>query len=47
MNAFEEVGYTDAEIRVSPIAAKLNGYIAGHSVDIETDLPAPDQQASG
>jgi peptide-methionine (S)-S-oxide reductase len=47
MSAFEEAGYGDEEIRDSPIAAKLNGYIAGHDVDIETDLPAPDQQASG
>jgi peptide-methionine (S)-S-oxide reductase len=43
MSAFEEAGYADAEIRDSAIAAKLNGYIAGHTVDIETDLLAPDQ----
>jgi len=43
LSAFEEAGYTDEEIRESPIAAKLNGYVAGHDVDIEADLPAPDQ----
>jgi peptide-methionine (S)-S-oxide reductase len=47
LSAFEEAGYTDEEIRESPIAAKLNGYVAGHDVDIEADLPASDQHASG
>jgi peptide-methionine (S)-S-oxide reductase len=46
LGAFEEAGYTDEDIRESPIAAKLNGYVAGHGVDVETDLPAPDQRAS-
>lgn len=47
LSAFEEAGYTDEEIRESHIAAKLNGYVAGHDVDIGADLPAPDQHASG
>jgi len=40
LSAFEEAGYADEEIRDSPIAAKLNGYVAGHAVDIDTDRPA-------
>ena len=40
MNAFEDVGYTDEEIRESPIAAKLNGYVAGYGVDIAEELTA-------
>lgn len=47
LSAFEEAGYTDEEIRESPIAAALNGYVAGHDVDIEAELPALDQHASG
>lgn len=38
MTAFEDAGYTDADIRDSPIAAKLNGYVAGHDVDIPAEL---------
>ncbi len=30
MDAFEAAGYGDDELRESPIAAKLNGYAAGH-----------------
>jgi peptide-methionine (S)-S-oxide reductase len=47
LSVFEAAGYTDEEIRDSPIAAKLNGYVAGHAVDLDVDLPAPDQHASG
>jgi peptide-methionine (S)-S-oxide reductase len=47
LSGFEEAGYTDEEIRESPIAAKLNGYVAGHDVDIEADLRAPGRHASG
>jgi peptide-methionine (S)-S-oxide reductase len=46
LSAFEEAGYTDEDIRDSPVAAKLNGYVAGHDVDIEADLPAPDRRES-
>lgn len=42
LGAFEEAGYTDEDIRESPIAATLNGYTAGHAVDLDVDLPAPD-----
>jgi peptide-methionine (S)-S-oxide reductase len=47
LSVFDEAGYADEDIRDSPIAAKLNGYVAGHNVDIDTDLPASDQHASG
>lgn len=30
MNAFEELGYDEKQIRESPAAAKLNGYASGH-----------------
>jgi len=46
IDAFEAAGYADEEIRDSPTAAKLNGYVAGHDVDIDTDLPASDRHAS-
>ena len=41
MDAFEAAGYGDEELRESPIAAKLNGYAAGH--DVAEDLAAPDR----
>lgn len=44
MNAFEEAGYGDNEIRESPIAAKLNGYAAGHDVSVAEELPVTDQE---
>ena len=32
MDAFDDAGYDDEAVRESPIAAKLNGYAAGHDV---------------
>lgn len=43
IDAFEDAGYTDADIRDSPIAAKLNGYVAGHDVDSPTEFITPSQ----
>ena len=43
MDAFEAAGYGDDELRESPIAAKLNGYAAGHDVGIDEELPTPDR----
>lgn len=34
MAAFDEAGYDDEAVRESPIAAKLNGYAAGHDVAV-------------
>lgn len=45
MDAFEEAGYGDEELRESPIAAKLNAYAAGHDVAVAEELPAPDRGA--
>ncbi|MFB6250751.1 MAG: peptide-methionine (S)-S-oxide reductase MsrA [Halobellus sp.] len=45
ISAFEEAGYTSEDIRESPIAAKLNGYVAGHDVSIDAHLPAPNQRS--
>lgn len=39
MDAFDAAGYTDVELRESPIAAKLNGYAAGHDVTVSEALP--------
>jgi len=36
--AFEEAGYSTAEIRESPAAAKLNAYAAGHDIPEGADL---------
>jgi peptide-methionine (S)-S-oxide reductase len=41
MDTFEAAGYGDEELRESPIAAKLNGYAAGHDVGIDEELPTP------
>ena len=43
MDAFEAAGYDDEVLRESPIAAKLNGYAAGHDVSIDEELPAPER----
>ncbi|MFC7187734.1 peptide-methionine (S)-S-oxide reductase MsrA [Halorubrum yunnanense] len=43
MDAFEAAGYGDGELRESPIAAKLNGYAAGHDVAVAEELPTPDR----
>lgn len=43
MEAFEAAGYGDEELHESPIAAKLNGYAAGHDVAVAEDLSAPDR----
>ncbi|ESS02505.1 MAG: peptide methionine sulfoxide reductase [uncultured archaeon A07HR67] len=40
MDAFEAAGYGDDDLRESPIAAKLNGYAAGHDVSVAEELPA-------
>ena len=46
LSVFEEAGYDAEGIRDSPIAAKLNGYVAGHAVDVDTDRPASDRHVS-
>jgi len=38
MDAFEAAGYGDDDLRESPIAAKLNGYAAGHDVAVAEEL---------
>ncbi len=38
MEAFDAAGYGDDALRESPIAAKLNGYAAGHDVPVAEDL---------
>ena len=38
MDAFEAAGYSSEEFRESPIAAKLNAYVAGHDVGIGDTL---------
>ncbi|CDK38445.1 peptide-methionine (S)-S-oxide reductase [Halorubrum sp. AJ67] len=43
MDAFEAAGYGDKELRESPIAAKLNGYAAGHDVAVAEGLSTPDR----
>ena len=43
MNAFDAAEYGDDDLRESPIAAKLNGYAAGHDVAIDEELSAPDR----
>ena len=40
MDAFDDAGYDDEAVRESPIAAKLNGYAAGHDVAVFEDPPA-------
>lgn len=40
MDAFDEAGYDDEAVRESPIAAKLNGYAAGHDVAVLEEPPA-------
>ncbi|WP_050033335.1 peptide-methionine (S)-S-oxide reductase MsrA [Halorubrum halophilum] len=42
IDAFEAAGYGDEELRESPIAAKLNGYAAGHDVAVAEELPTPE-----
>lgn len=44
MNAFEAAGYSDDELRESPIAAKLNGYAAGHDSAVAEELPTADRE---
>lgn len=39
MDAFDEAGYDDEAVRESPIAAKLNGYAAGHDVAVLEEPP--------
>lgn len=38
MDAFEEAGYDDEDLRESPAAAKLNGHAAGHEIAAAADL---------
>ncbi|TKX53873.1 peptide methionine sulfoxide reductase, partial [Halorubrum sp. SS7] len=40
IDAFDAAGYDDEALRESPIAAKLNGYAAGHDVAVVEELPA-------
>ncbi|WP_338742536.1 peptide-methionine (S)-S-oxide reductase [Haloplanus salilacus] len=47
VDAFDAARYTDEDFRDSPIAATLNGYVAGHNVNLDVELPPPDQHASG
>ena len=42
----DELGYDAEGIRDAPSAAKLNGYGAGHAVDVDTDRPASDRHVS-
>jgi len=44
MDAFEAAGYGDTELRESPIAAKLNGYAAGHDVAVDEGIFTPDRE---
>ena len=46
MDAFEAAGYSDDELRESPIAAKLNGYAAGHDVAVAEELPTPERRTA-
>jgi len=46
MDAFEMAGYGDEELRESPIAAKLNGYAAGHDVTVAEELSKPDRRTA-
>ena len=39
MDAFDDAGYDDEAVRESPIAAKLNGYAAGHDVAVFEEPP--------
>ena len=38
-DAFDDAGYDDEAVRESPIAAKLNGYAAGHDVAVFEEPP--------
>jgi len=44
MDAFEAAGYSDEAVRESPIAAKLNGYVAGHDVTVGEDILTPSRE---
>ena len=44
IDAFEAAGYTDDAVRESPIAAKLNGYVAGHDVTVGEDILTPSRE---
>lgn len=44
MEAFEEAGYDDEDLRESPAAAKLNGHAAGHEISPEHGLELPDNR---
>jgi len=46
MDAFEAAEYGDNELRESPIATKLNGYVAGHDVAVGKELPDPNQRTA-
>ena len=46
MSAFEAAGYGDDALRESPIAAKLNGYAAGHDVAVAEDVSTLDRETS-
>jgi peptide-methionine (S)-S-oxide reductase len=44
MDAFEAAGYSDDAVCESPIAAKLNGYVAGHDVTVGEDILTPSRE---
>jgi len=47
VNAFEEAGYDDVDLRESPAAAKLNGQAAGHDVPSIPELGIGDDPLAG
>lgn len=44
MEAFEEAGYDDKDLRESPAAAKLNGHAAGHEITAKHGLELTDDR---
>jgi peptide-methionine (S)-S-oxide reductase len=46
VDAFEAAGYDDTELRESPIAAKLNGYAAGHDVAVADEFAVSDSSTA-
>ncbi len=44
ISSFEEAGYDDADLRESPIAAKLNGYVAGKEIPTVNELGALERE---
>ncbi|PSP98105.1 peptide methionine sulfoxide reductase [Halobacteriales archaeon QS_4_70_19] len=46
LDAFEEAGYDDEDIRESPAAAKLNGHAAGYDIAAARDLGLADDRTA-